>query len=93
MSDYTLTNIDQGIYEIPLAANTLMSVNLESPAFLVLMVHSGTSPVYVEAAPVTAIKSRRATIALPGQWVDVPGSSTFLSAISASDSVVSVYRL
>jgi hypothetical protein len=101
MADATITAAQQGAYELNLAANTVLTVdvanNYVSPNNDVqVMVHSGTAPVYAKFAGTVALKDQGATVVLPNQWVDLlgnPNAATYTVAlITSAAAVVSVYR-
>jgi hypothetical protein len=101
MADATITAAQQGAYELPLVANTVLTVDVTNYYVnanndVQVMVHSGTAPVYAKFGTTVALKDQGATVILPNQWVDLlgnPNSATYTVAlISSAAAVVSVYR-
>lgn len=101
MADYTISAAQQGVYEVALAANTVVTVDVTNYTTnpnndMQVMVHSGTAAVYAKFGTTVTVKDQGASVILPNQWVDVlgnPNAGTYtLALISSAAAVVSVYR-
>lgn len=99
MADYTIGTDDRGVYEIPLTAGVITTVQLArgiTTTRVKVLVHSGTSPVYARPGTSVAVQDVKATVIPPFTWDDdvsegIGGGAT-LALISADDAIVSVYR-
>lgn len=100
MSDFILTSSDRGIYEIPLIAGAPVTVSIPAGIFsdgLIVLVHSGESPVYADFAATVAPKDSRAQMIYPaGAWATVVTGTVYanvtLAVVSATAANVSVFR-
>ncbi len=97
MADYTLRSTDRGIYEIPVAADQTVTVELDSNTIwsrvVRVVVHSSTAPVYVKTGTAATPKDPTADM-IPGlSFLDIAvrGGKT-IAITSAQPSIVSVVR-
>lgn len=96
MPDASIATGDTGAYELPIAAGATITVDVASRGLtlgIAVLVHSGTSPVYVKNGATVAAKDQTATMIPVSSWSSIPaGPSSTIAITSAAAAVVSVYR-
>jgi hypothetical protein len=98
MADHTIAAEAEGVYELALAANTVTTVDIEFSAYYdvaQVMVHAGTSPVYIKTANTVSPREPGALMCPPLMFVAVKlgrRNHRTLALISEADAIVSVYR-
>lgn len=96
MADFTITQGQQGAYEIPVAAGAtvvIAAVGFYDSLPLTVLVHSGTAPVYARPGATITAKDPLSTMIFPaGTWATTVTYNGSIAVTSSSDAVVSVYR-
>jgi hypothetical protein len=97
MADHTLNRDDQGIYEIPLAANIAKTIEIAPTSGAVqIITHTGDSPIYVKRGTSVVAREPGADMTVAGNYLQlgVPphGQTTTLAIISATAANISIIR-
>jgi hypothetical protein len=97
MADHKLNRDDQGIYEIPLAANTVKTIEIAPTSGAIqIITHAGDSPIYVKRGTTVAAREPGADMTIVGNYLQlgVPphGQTTTLAIISATAANISIIR-
>ncbi len=101
MADYTIAAGDRGVYEIPLTAGTVVTVDVKPTTgqkvagAVTVFVHSGNSPVYVRRGTTVTARDAAADMVPPFTVADLPlgvAGAGVVAFVSASAAVISVCR-
>lgn len=99
MADYTIALEEQGEYELPIAADAVVTVDVESDSALrtqvQIIVHSGTRPVYAKRGATVAPREKGAIVIPPMTIAEIPLGVDPVETVALSsnaDAVVSVTR-
>lgn len=92
MADHKITSAQLGVYEIPLEAGIVTTVETDGRDFFNVLAHSGAAPVYARFADTVAPKDQTAVIIPTGTYATVRGSGDTVAIVSESSAVVSVVR-
>ena len=98
MADYTLGTDEWGLYELALAAETSMSVDVPSQRTIRIEQYSGEYPVYYAVDEQAVVKGRRCRVVTNGSFTEFyaggpSGEMVTVNMISQAAAVVSVMRL
>jgi hypothetical protein len=101
MADYSIGAEQVGVYEIPLRAGVVVTVQVTGKYGFVndrlqVSVHDGSSPVYVKSGDAVEAKDPTSSVVVPGTWMEMRTSfrdnSTTVALVSNDAATVSVYR-
>lgn len=100
MADHVIGADDQGVYEIPLEADSPITVAIEAKyaniiGTVTVTVHTFTEPVYVRTGDTVTVADPKAKQVYAGTWGDfyfTPNETAQLALVSAKPAVVSVAR-
>lgn len=96
MADYTIAPDEVGVYELPLTANTLLTVAVTETwrGQVQVIAHTSAAPVYVRPGITVTVKDTRARVVPSGTWLDVNcGTTGQVALISSGAATVSVTRV
>lgn len=101
MADYSIGAEQIGVYEIPLSAGVVVTVQVANRYHpiqnrLQISVHDATAPVYAKLGTTVTAKEPGASVVTAGTWMDMQaglnGSTSTIALVSAEDATVSVSR-
>lgn len=101
MADYSIGAEQVGVYEIPLQAGSVVTVEVAHRYHPIqnrmqVSVHDASAPVYVKLGQAVTAKDPAASVVTAGTWMDLQaglnGISSTIALVSADDATVSVSR-
>lgn len=92
MADHTIATDEVGVYEFPVEADVVTTVETDGTDLFNVLAHSGASPVYARTGAEVQVQDKKAVIVPQGTYATVSGKGTLISIVSASSAVVSVVR-
>jgi len=97
MADYTLGADEWGLYELALAADVSISVDVPSQRTIRIEQYSGASPVYYAVSEPATPKGRRCRVVTSGNFTTfysggTTGTNVTINLISQAAAVVSLMR-
>jgi hypothetical protein len=101
MADHSINAEQIGVYEIPLQAGVVTTVQIATRYHPIqnrvqVSVHDATAPVYAKLGNTVTAKEPASSVVTAGTWMDMQaglnGTSSTIALVSTADATVSVYR-